>query len=71
VLAVVPDEWGEEILFVDPMTTSFEVLRPDVGGWSRVDAGDDGWTPLESLGVALCTVGGRLQVQTDTGVEEV
>jgi len=61
----------EELLYVDPKTRAFEVRRPDAEGWRLVEADDDGWTPLASLGLALRTGDGCLQVRTDTGVEEV
>jgi len=61
----------EELLYVDPTTRSFEVRRPDGDGWTVVDGDGTGWTRLQSLGVALRTADGRLQVRTDAGVEEV
>ena len=60
----------DEVLFVDPSTRAFEVRRPEGEGWSIVED-SDGWVPLESLGVALRTADGRLQVRTDLGMEEV
>ena len=61
----------EEVLFVDPATRTFEVLRPQGEGWSLVGFDDEGWTPLAGLGVALRTHDGLLQVRTDVGIEEV
>jgi len=60
-----------EVLFVDPRTRAVEVRRPAGDGWHLVGPDDAGWTTLTSLGVALRLVGGRLQVRTDAGVEEV
>ena len=61
----------EEVLFVDQATRAFEVRRPDGDGWRLVGPGEDGWTELVSLGVALRLSDGRLQVRTDAGIEEV
>jgi len=61
----------EELLYVDSTTKAFEVRRPEGKGWALVDADDDGWTWLASLGAALCLVDGRLQVRTPLGIEEV
>jgi len=61
----------EELLFVDPTTKTFEVRQPDGDGWRILEADDKGWTALAGLGVALRTAGGRLQVRTDLGIEEV
>ena len=61
----------EELLYVDPTSRAFEVRRPEGDVWILVDVDTQGWTPLESLGLALRTTGGRLLVRTDDGVEEV
>jgi len=61
----------EEVLFVVPRSGAFEVRTPDGDGWQVVGADEEGWTPLSSLGAALRTRGTRLQVRTDTGIEEV
>lgn len=61
----------EELLYVDQTTRAFEVRRPDGDGWRLVASGDDGRTELDSLGVALRLVDGRLQVRTEAGIEEV
>jgi len=61
----------EEVLFIDPGTRAVEVRRVQGDGWRLVDADDQGWTPLRSLGVGLRTSGGRLQVRSDLGIEEV
>lgn len=61
----------EELLYVDHTTRTFEVRRPEGNGWWQVAAGDDGWTELVGLGVALRSVDGRLEVRTETGIEEV
>jgi len=61
----------EELLFVDPRTRAFEVRRPAADDWLVAIADDEGWTELVGLGVSLGTEGGRLQVRTDLGIEEV
>lgn len=61
----------EEVLFVDQKTKKVEVRRPDGDGWRLVDADQEGWVPLSSLGAALRSGGGRLHVRTDLGTEEV
>jgi len=61
----------EELLYIDQTTKVFEVRRPLDEAWAVVAAGNDGWTLLASLGVALRVVDGRLQVRTPLGIEEV
>ena len=61
----------EELLYVHPKTRVFEVRRPEGDGWRPVLPDADGWTALTGLRVALRTDGGRLQVRTDLGIEEV
>ncbi len=61
----------EELLYIDQTTKVLEVRRPLDEGWAVVAAGNDGWTLLASLGVALRVVDGRLQVRTELGIEEV
>lgn len=61
----------EELLYVDPVTRTFEVRRPDGDGWRVVGADEGGWVALTSLGVRLCRVGERLHVRTADGTTEL
>ncbi len=61
----------EELLYVDPVTRTFEVRRPDGDGWRVVGADEGGWVALDSLGVRLRRIGERLHVRTADGTAEL
>jgi Uma2 family endonuclease len=61
----------EELLYVASSTKAFEVRRSEGDRWRLIAPGDDGWTPLQSLDVAIRLSDDVLQVRTDARIEEI